>query len=127
MTERALQAAEIGRKRGVILSLCEELRNLAQEGHDGAAAVLRELAAHEVERLDAIRALVDHRDAGVANELLHAPFRDVAMASEHLLRLDRVGEAKVGEHALHDRGQEAEPVLRSLARFRVRSMAGLIL
>ena len=59
-----------------------------------AAAVLRQLAADEVERLDAVGALVDHGDAGIAHELLHAVFGDVAVAAEHLLRHDGVGEAR---------------------------------
>ena len=43
---------------------------------------LRQLAADEVHRLDAVRALVDHGDARIAHELLHAPFGDVAVAAE---------------------------------------------
>ena len=51
-----------------------------------AAAVLRQLAADQVERLDAVGALVDHGDARIAHELLHAVLGDVAVAAEHLLR-----------------------------------------
>ena len=43
-----------------------------------------ELAADQVERLDAVGALVDLGDARVAHQLLHAPFADVAVAAEHL-------------------------------------------
>ena len=93
MAERRLQAAEIGRERGVVLVGREEAGDLAEESHDRAAAVLRQLAADEIERLHAVGAFVDHGDARVAHELLHAPFGDIAVAAEHLLRLDRVGEA----------------------------------
>ena len=44
----------------------------------------RQLAADQVERLDAVGALVDLGDAGVANELLHAVLADVAVAAEDL-------------------------------------------
>ena len=73
-----------------------------------------ELAADEVHGLDAVGALVDHGDAGIAHELRHAPFLDVAMAAEHLLRLDGVVEAEIGEHALHDRRHQAHMVVRRL-------------
>ena len=36
----------------------------------GAAAVARQLAADEIQRLDAVGAFVDHGDAGIAHELL---------------------------------------------------------
>ena len=45
--------------------------------------------------------------------------RDIAVAAEHLLRLHRVVEAQIGEHALEHRRQQAEPVLRRLPRRRV--------
>ena len=54
---------------------------------------LRQLAADEVERLDAVGALVEHGDARIAHELLHAVLGDVAVAAEHLLRQHGVGEA----------------------------------
>ena len=41
-----------------------------------------QLAADEVHRLHAVGAFVDLRDAGVADELLHALFADVAVAAE---------------------------------------------
>ena len=90
----AFTGAEIGRERLVVLVLGEEAVDLGEKGGDRAAAVLGQLAADEIERLDAVGALVDHGDAGVAHELLHAPFGDIAVAAEHLLRLDGVGEAR---------------------------------
>ena len=74
-----------------------------------------ELAADQVERLDAVRAFVDLGDAGVADELLHAPFADIAVAAIDLLGVDRGLEALVGEIALDHRGEQAEQVVGGLA------------
>ena len=78
------------------------------------AAVLRQLAAHQVQRLHAVGALVDHGDAGVADELRHAPFLDVAVAAIDLLRLHRAVEALVGQEALDDGGQQRDQPVRVL-------------
>ena len=67
------------------MSLADQL----EEGADRAAAVLGQLAADQVHRLDAVGAFVDLGDAGVADELLDAMLADVAVAAEHLLRVDR--------------------------------------
>ena len=80
-----------------------------------AAAVLGQLAADEVHRLDAVGALVDLGDARVADELLDAMLADVAVAAEHLLRVDRGLEALVGEIALDHRREQAEQVVGLLA------------
>jgi len=66
-----------------------------------------------------LAAFVNHGDARIAHELLHAPFGDVAMAAEHLLRLHSVLETKVGEDALEHGRQQAEAIFRDLARRRV--------
>ena len=79
---------------------------------------MRQLAADQIERLDAVGAFVDHGDARIAHELLHAVLGDVAVAAEHLLRHDRIGEALIGEHAFDHRRQQAHVVVgacRSLA------------
>ena len=55
-----------------------------EEAAQVAARMRAHLAADEVQRLDAVGAFVDLRDAGVAHELLHAAFADVAVAAEHL-------------------------------------------
>ena len=127
MTQGRLQAAEIGSERCVALFRRQELRDLAEKGHERPSAILRQLACDKVERLHAIRALVDHGDACVAHELLHAPFGNIAMAAQHLLRLDRIGEAVIGEDALEHRRHQAEPLVGGLPRLFVRRMAGLIL
>ncbi len=102
----------------------DEIADLGEEGGDGAAAVARQLAADEVEALDAVGALVDHGDPGIADELLDAGLGDVAGAAEHLLRRDRIVEAAVGEDALDHRREQADPVLRRLARRRIRRAEG---
>src|SRR5690606_41829929 len=61
----------------------------------------RQLAADEVKRLDTVGALVDHGDAGVAHELLHAPLGDVAVAAIDLLRHGGALVAEIGHVGLH--------------------------
>ena len=75
---------------------------------------MRQLAADQIERLDAVGALVDHGDAGVAHELLHAVLGDVAVAAEHLLRQHRIGEALVGQHAFDHRRHQAHMIVGAL-------------
>ena len=123
---RLLQIAERGLRwrhkrlhRFVARMMREQFTRILEIGHDRAAAVARQLAADEVERLHAVRALVDHGDAGVAHELLHAPFAHIAVAAEHLLRLHRIVKTNVGEHALEHGREEAEPVFRGLTLGRV--------
>src|SRR3546814_5416030 len=53
---------------------------------DGGAAPHRQLAADEVHGLDAVGALVDRRDAGVAEVLGDAGLLDVAHAAEQIGR-----------------------------------------
>ena len=78
---------------------------------DGAAAVLGQLAADEVHRLDPVGAFVDLGDASVADELLDAMLADIAVAAIDLLRVDRGGKALVGEIAFDDWREQAEQVL----------------
>ncbi len=115
VVQALLQRLGEGRELLVGAVLLAELADLLEEGLDGAAAIEAELAADEVERLDAVGALVDHGDAGIAHELAHAVLFDVAVAAEHLLRHHRVLEALVGEHALDDRRHQAEVVVGRLA------------
>ena len=68
------------------------------------------LAAQQVERLDRVRALVDHVDARVANELLHSPFADVAVPAEHLQAVRGRDPGVVGEERLDDRRQQRDQV-----------------
>src|SRR5208283_5579475 len=98
----------------VALAVRYEITRLAEECLHRASAILGELSPDEIERLDAVRAFIDHRDPRIAHELLHPPFRDIAVTAEHLLGFDGVGEARVGEHALQYRRQQAETIVRRL-------------
>ncbi len=51
---------------------------------DQSSFVHAELATGEIESVNTVRALVDLRDARIANELLHAPLTDVSVAAEYL-------------------------------------------
>ena len=115
MAERGVERRDVRFHRRVVLAGVEERLHIGEVRLQRAAAVLRQFAADEIERLDAVGALIDHRDARVAHELLHAPFGDVAVAAEHLLRGDGVGEAEIGEHAFHHRREQAHGVIGGLA------------
>ncbi len=99
----------------VVAVFLAEIADLLEERHDGAAAVQAELAADEIERLDAVGAFIDHGDAGIAHILAHAVLFDIAVTAEDLLGHDGVVEALVGHHALEDRGDEAENIVGGLA------------
>ena len=75
---------------GVVFVIVHEVVDLVEEREDGAAAIGAELAADEIERLDAVGAFVDHGDARIAHELAHAMFFDVAVAAEDLLAIGGV-------------------------------------
>ena len=92
-----------------------------------AAIVLAHLAADQVERLDAVGAFVDLRDPGIAHVLLHAVLADVAVAAEDLHAEIGDIEPRVGAHGLHDRGEQLHQIVRRLAFFRRRRMAGDVL
>ena len=70
------------------------------------AAVLGQFAAHEVERLNAVGAFVDLGDPGIAGELGHAPFFDIAVAAVDLLGFHGHVVALVGQEAFDDRGEQ---------------------
>ena len=51
-----------------------------QHGRHASAAIDQHLADQQVDGLDLVRALVDHRHARIAHDLLDAPFADIAVA-----------------------------------------------
>ncbi len=73
---------------------------------DDAALAERQLAGHEVDRLDAVGALVDRRDARVAEHLRRAGLLDVAHAAMDLDAERGDLDADVGGERLGDRRQE---------------------
>ena len=117
MTQRGAQRRNIGLHGLIRAVLLGEVRDLGEERHHCAAAVARQFASNQIERLNAVRALVDHGDARIAHELLHAVLADIAVAAEHLLRRDRVGKAGVGEHAFDHRRHQAHVIFGGLAGF----------
>ena len=94
-------------------------RHRMEEASEQAAGVLAELAADQVEGLDAVGALVDLGDAGVADILLDAGLADVAVAAEHLHGEVRGGEAVVGEEGLDDRGHQRREIVGRLPLGRI--------
>src|SRR5664280_2286477 len=124
MAERDAERRHIGLHAIVGALLLDEGADLVDERHQRAAAVLAELAADQIERLDAVGAFVDHGDARVAHELLHAVLGDVAVAAEHLLRHHGIGEACVGEHAFDHRREQAHVIVGALALLAVLGAAG---
>src|SRR5690606_9576634 len=81
LLQRLAQRADELPRRLVAALVVAEFLDEGEIAPDGPAAVGRELAADEVHGLDAVGALVNGRDAGVADELLHAPFADIAVAA----------------------------------------------
>src|SRR5271165_7237216 len=91
LSKRALQRSKVFRERRVALAFAYEIANLAKKRFHRASAILGELSPDKIERLDAVRAFIDHRNPRIADELLHPPFADVAVTAEHLLGFDGVG------------------------------------
>ena len=124
MTQRGRQRRDVRLHRIVSAVLLGKSADFAEERHRGAAAIARQLAAHQIKRLNAVGAFIEHRDARIAHELLHAVFGDVAVAAIHLLRHHGVGETDIGHDALHDRGHQAHVIVGLLAVLRVRRTVG---
>ena len=82
-----------------------------------------QLAAHQVERLDAAGALVELGDAGIAHQLLHARLANVAVPAEALQAEVHALEAGIGEVRLDHRRQQRDQVLGVAARVRIRVLA----
>ena len=77
--------------------------------HGGAVGELQ-LAGDEVDRLDAVGALVDGEDAGVAEMLRGAGLLDVADAAMHLDAERGDLDRRIGGEGLGDRRQQAGAV-----------------
>src|SRR5208283_1716750 len=90
LPEGSLQRSKVFRERGVALALPYEITHLGQERLHRASTILAELSPDQIERLDSVRAFIDHRNPRIADELLHPPFAHVAVAAEYLLGLDGV-------------------------------------
>ena len=91
-------------------------RDLADIGLDRRAARERQLARDEIDRLDAVGAFVDRRDARVAIMLRRAGLLDVAHAAVHLHAERGDLAADVGRERLGDRREQRGALVRGLAR-----------
>ena len=100
--------------------------DFGKEGLYGAPAILGQLAADQVHRLNAVGAFIDLGNAGIADELAHAPFLDVAMPAKDLLHLNASVEALVRAIALQHRGEQADHVIRRLALFLARRLVAQV-
>ncbi len=100
----------------------QDLAELAQP----RPAVHQHFAAQQVERLNGVGALIDQVDAGVAHELLHAPFADVAVPAEHLQAFVGGLQTVVGDEGLDDGGEQRDQVVGVLAYLGVRVVQRLV-
>ena len=103
-------SAAIGAARAIVASIA------SRTSVEAGAAVHHDLAAEQVERLDAVRALVDHVEAVVAPVLLDRKVARVAVAAEHLDRQAVRLQAPLARPALGDRRQHFEQQVRARAR-----------
>ena len=113
-------------QRLVVLVGGDEVVHLLEEGEDRAAAIGGKLAAHKVQRLDAVGALIDHGNARIAHKLFSAPFPGVAGAAIDLLAFHRVGKALVGAIALEDGRHQAHEIIRLLTGFLILCLFGKV-
>ena len=81
--------------------------DLRQEHLQAGALAAGGLATDQVQRLDAGGAFVQRGDAGIAGQLFHAVFADVAMAAETLQRVVGILDTPFGLAGLGDGRQEA--------------------
>ena len=106
--------AEGGRVAGAHIG--HRRAQLVEIKRDRAAAFQRHLARHQIERLDAVGALVDRGDAGVAVMLGGAGLLDEAHAAVHLHAEGSHLDADIGGERLRDRRQQRSAFMRRLAR-----------
>jgi hypothetical protein len=93
------------------IGLDQAQNGAAEITHALALGAQQHLAAQQVQRLDAGGAFVQRGDAGIAGDLLHAVFADVAVAAKHLDAQVGRFQAHLGQKALEDGGVEAQFVV----------------
>ena len=79
--DAALHANDEELHRVVFFVFGDPAGEQAEQRHRRGAALAAQLAAHQVHRLHAVGAFIDHVDAGIAHELLHAIVADIAVAA----------------------------------------------
>ena len=97
----------------------QAVRHRMEEAAEQAARVPAELAADQVERLDAVGALVDLGDAGIAHYCSTPCLADVAVAAEDLHAEVGGLEAEVGEEGLDDRRHQRHEIVGRLPLRRI--------
>src|SRR5262249_49617234 len=109
------------------LHLGDGAAKLVETGAHGGAARERQLAGDEVDRLDAVGAFVDLRNAGIPIVLRGAGLLDIAHTAVHLNAERGDFSPDVGRERLGDRRQERSALVRGLslgvARGAVRAVA----
>ncbi|MNS66040.1 hypothetical protein D3C72_992340 [compost metagenome] len=105
------QAVDEGLDGLVFAVLGHEGVDVGEPAHDGAAAVRRQLAAHQVERLNAVGAFIDHGDARIAQILRGGEVLGVARAAVDLHGQRGDVEALVGQIGFQHGRDQAHVVL----------------
>ncbi|MNG14100.1 hypothetical protein D3C84_978300 [compost metagenome] len=85
------------------------------------ALAAEHLAPEQVQRLDAVGALIDRCDPAVTYQLLHAPFANEPVATKHLHAVVGHFQPGVGHEGFADRRQERQQVFGVLARRCIRA------
>ena len=102
----------------------DDVGHFGQHLTGGPAPVAGQLAPDQVQRLNAVGALVDRQDAGVAVVLRRAGFFDKAHAAVDLHPGGGDFAGDVGAPALDDRGQQIDPALGARGFIAVRVSVG---
>ena len=86
-------------------------REAVEQGVHAGAAIGHHLAHQEVDRLNLVGAFVNHGHAGVAHDLLNAPFAHIAVAAKDLQAVAATVKGLVREDRFHDRRDQRAPTL----------------
>ena len=110
-----LQAGHEGGEAFVRCVLAHKGVDLGEEAHHRPAALGRELAADEVQRLHAVGALIDQADAHIAQVLRGGEVLGEARTAVHLHGVGADLKALVRQEGFHHGGQKAHVVRRPFA------------
>ena len=113
---------EFAQRRVLVLRL-DIVRHGMEKPAQQATGIGGQLAADEVQRLDAVGPLIDLRDATVAYILLHAMFANVTMAAQNLHAEIGGLRAEIGHQRFHDRRQQGDEIPRLPPHFGIRVAA----
>ncbi len=88
--------------------------------------ILPHFAPHQIERLNAVGALINHRNSCVTRILFHAIFTDIAVPAMDLHRQIGNIKAHIGLIRLNHGGQQSHQIIRFLTFYGVRVLFGNI-